>query len=102
MGLSRYPRFGQRIAPSTLRDILDVEIPSGILPNSAGRFRMLADLDESIWQTASEKTCKALATLVVKEVHRNLGRLPVMLRISTLSATDSKIPLASLDLQVRT
>jgi hypothetical protein len=102
MGLSKYPRFGQRIAPAILRDILKAEIPSGILPDSAGKFRKLADLDESIWHTASEKTCKQLAKLVVKEVHRNLRRLPLMVRISTLSSIASRIPLAALDLQVRT
>ena len=102
MGLSRYPRFGQRIAPAMLHEILDVKIPSGLLPDSAGKFRKLADLDESIWQTASEKNCKLLAEFVVKEVHRNLRRLPVMVRISTLPAAVSKIPLAELDLQVRT
>ena len=102
MGLSRYPRIGQRIAPAALRDILDVEIPSGSLPDSAGKFRKLADLDESIWQTASEESCELLTTLVVKEVHRNLKRLPVMIRISTLPVAVSKIPLAELDLQVRT
>jgi hypothetical protein len=102
MGLSRYPRLGQRIAPAMLHDILDVEIPFGLLPTSADKFRKLADLNESIWQTASEETCKLLAALVVKEVHRNLKRLPVMVRISTLPEAVSKIPLAELDLQVRT
>jgi hypothetical protein len=102
MGFSKYPRFGQRIAPAILRDILEAEIPSGILPGSAVKFRKLADLDESIWHTTSGTNCKLLAKLVVKEVHRNLRRLPLMLRISTLSSPTSKIPLASLELQVRT
>lgn len=85
-----------------LRDILDVEIPFGVLPASAGELRKLADLDESVWQVASEKTCTLLASLVVREVHRNLRRLPLLIRISTLPAAVSKIPLAELDLQVRT
>jgi hypothetical protein len=85
MGLSKYPRFGQRIAPAILRDILEAEIPSGILPDSAGKFRKLADLDESIWHSASKITCKLLAKFVVKEVHRNFKRLPLMVRIRTLS-----------------
>jgi len=102
MGLSRYPRIGQRIAPAMLRDILNIEIPSGLLPDSTGKFSKLADLDERVWQTASKENCDQLAALVVKEVHRNLRRLPVMVRISTLPATVSKIPLAELDIQVRT
>ena len=102
MGLSRYPRIGQRIAPEMLRDVLDIEIPSGFLPENTGKFIKLADLDESIWQMATETTCDLLATLVVKEVHRKLRRLPVMVRISTLPTTVSKIPLADLDIQVRT
>jgi hypothetical protein len=102
MGLSRYPRIGQRIAPAILHDVLNVEIPLGFFHNSAGKFRTLANLDESIWQTTSEKTCEQLAALVVKEVHRNLRRLPVMVRISTLPTDVSKIPLAELEIQVRT
>jgi len=102
MGISKYPRFGQRIAPAMLEDILQVAIPPGFLPDTAVKFKRLADLDESIWQTAPEKTCRVLADLVVNEVHRNLGRLPVMLRISSLGAASSKIPLAALELQFRT
>jgi hypothetical protein len=94
MGLSRYPRIGQRIAPAMLRDILDIEIPSGLIPDSAGKFSKLADLDETVWQITSKENCDQLATLVVKEVHRNLKRLPLMLKISTLPGAGSKIPLA--------
>lgn len=102
MGFSKYPRFGQRIAPATLQDILNADIPPGLLSVRTGKFNRLADLDESVWQTESEQICETLACLVVREVHKNLRRLPVMLRISSLPASVPKIPLALLDLQVRT
>jgi hypothetical protein len=77
MGISKYPRFGQRLAPSTLYDILGAEIPYDVFPRATGNFKSLADLNESIWQMASKETCMHLANMVVAEVHRNLKRLPL-------------------------
>jgi len=68
MGISKYPRFGQRIAPATLRDILSVETPSGILSDVTGKFAQLAGLDESAWHSASQKDCRLLGSFVVREV----------------------------------
>jgi hypothetical protein len=69
MGLSKYPRIGQRIAPSTLKDILTAVIPSGIFPDR--RYVKLADLDETVWQSASPNDCKLLGNYVLQAVKQN-------------------------------
>ncbi len=102
MGLSRYPRPGQRIAPAMLRDILAAATPSGILKNIEGRYAQLATLDETVWQSASQNDCKLLGNFVIREVQRNLGRIPVMLKFSTLALIARRIPLVELDLELRT
>lgn len=102
MGISKFPRFGQRIAPATLRDILMVAVPPGILPAREGRFEQLADLDEGVWRLASQSDCRLLANGVVREVHRNLKRIPVTVKITKLSEISPTIPLRELDLQLRT
>ena len=53
VGISRYPRLGQRLAPETLRPLLAVSIPDG----RVGSGNLLCDLDESAWERFSEKTC---------------------------------------------
>ena len=102
MGISKYPRFGQRIAPASLRDILMAAVPSGILSDREGRFAQLADLDEGVWRLASQNDCRLLANDVVREVHRNLKRIPVTVKVTKLSEISSTIPLRELDLQLRT
>lgn len=102
MGISKYPRSGQRIAPSTLRDILGALTPAGIMQDNDGRYALLADLDESVWRSASQNDCKLLGNFVIREVQRNIGRLPVMLKFSTLALIARRIPLLDLDLELRT
>jgi hypothetical protein len=57
-----------------LRDVLDVEIPSGLLPGSAGKFRKLADLDKSIWQTPAIRS-ESFLTSKRKSQLRNSDKL---------------------------
>lgn len=102
MGISKYPRFGQRIAPATLRDILTVATPSSILQDSTGKFAQLAGLDESVWRSASQNDCRLLGSFVVREVQRNLKRLPLTTRITKLGEILPRIPLQELDLELRT
>lgn len=79
-----------------------VPVPIGLLPTAPVRFEKLSDLDESVWQQASPSTCKVLASHVVHEVHQNLNRLPIEVRLLQIPAISSQIPLRALDLQVRT
>ncbi len=64
VGVSRYPRRGQRIAPETLRPLLNVPIPDG----RVGGGTLLCDLDETAWERFGEKTCRKLAETVVKRL----------------------------------
>ena len=64
VGISRYPRLGQRLAPETLRPLLAVSIPDG----RVGSGNLLCDLDESAWERFSEKTCRKLADAVLKHL----------------------------------
>src|SRR5213075_1021399 len=64
IGVSRYPRRGQRIAPETLRPLLNVPIPDG----RVGGGTFLCDLDETAWERFGEKTCRKLAETVVKRL----------------------------------
>ena len=70
MGISRYPRVGQRIAPATLREILNVAIPRKILGSEIVPYSKLADLDETVWRWLPELTCRRLADEVVQQVRR--------------------------------
>ncbi len=102
MGISKYPRFGQRIAPSTLREILGALTPTGILQDNGGRYALLADLDETVWRSASQNDCKLLGNFVMREVQQNVTRLPVMIKYGTLAVISRRIPLRELDLELRT
>ncbi|MBI4657649.1 MAG: hypothetical protein HY735_02165 [Verrucomicrobia bacterium] len=64
VGISRYPRRGQRLAPETLRPLLAVPIPDGRI----GSGDLLCDLDESAWERFGEKTCRKLADAVLKHL----------------------------------
>ena len=98
MGISKYPRPGQRIAPATLAEILDVPLPPEFGYLAAGRFKKLADLDESVWQHASVKACRNLANLVLHQVKQNLTRVkgkPLPQLLQPILPSD-------LDIEVRT
>jgi len=96
MGISKYPRPGQRIAPATLAEFLDVPLPLEFRHFAAGRFEKLADLDETVWQHASSSKCRILAKLVLNQVHRNLTRvknkqLPKLLQPTTQFDLDIEV-----------
>lgn len=101
MGMSKYPRRGQRIAPASLRDILNVPIPEKY-SSVTRRFAQLADLDETVWVSANTKTCLGLAELVVQRVRHNPARLPVGLKVGVLAECEREIPLQPLSLDLRT
>jgi hypothetical protein len=64
VGISKYPRRGQRLAPETLRPFLAVPIPDG----RVGSGSLLCDLDESAWERFGEKTCRKLADAILKHL----------------------------------
>jgi hypothetical protein len=75
MGTSKYPRPGQRIAPSALAEVLDVPLPPEFGCLAAGCFKKLADLDETIWRHASKTVCITLASLVLQQVKQHLPQV---------------------------
>ena len=96
MGISKYPRPGQRIAPATLAEILDVPLPPELRRLAVGHFEKLADLDETVWEYVPASKCRILADLVLKQVKRCLMRvmskpLPKLLQPTTLFALDIEV-----------
>jgi len=64
VGVSIYPRRGQRLAPETLRSVLAAPVPD----SSVGAALMLCDLDETAWVRFDEQTCRKLARAVVRHL----------------------------------
>jgi len=100
MGISKYPRSGQRIAPSTLVDILTAAPPTGVLSN--GSYARFADIDETVWKSNSAYECGLMGDRLVNEVKQNINHLPWEIKFRTLSLFTKKIPLCDLDLELRT
>lgn len=71
MKTARYPHPGHRIAPYALHEILDVEIPSGILGNRTLHIR-LCDLDETAWERFDFQVCKRLGEEVMSVVRKQI------------------------------
>jgi hypothetical protein len=100
MGISRYPRFGQRIAPATLREILDVAIPSALVGSAGVPYSRLADLDHTVWERLQPKVCELLAKAVVGLVKHH--QLPAEVNARFLPRITTTLPLESLNLGRRT
>ena len=107
MAGSRYPRRNQRLAPSTLREVLRIPIPEKFLAKLDRRARssragmMLCDLDESAWERFDESTCQALATEVLQAVSR-AARMPTATLDQRLPPLPQGLRLTNLDLEIRT
>jgi len=70
MRFSKYPRTGYRIAPITLKSILDERIPLRGTVYPAGT--KLYELDESSWEKLPVITCKKLSKIIVAKVNSAL------------------------------
>lgn len=68
--VTRYPRRGERIAPSTLREFLMDPIPRRLRGTSDANRLNLCDLDETVWERFSDETISELAKLIVEQVGR--------------------------------
>ena len=76
MGISRYPRPGQKISPELLAPVLDVPIPWRLLRQSEELEGQLSDLDESTWERLSPNVCAKLGAAVVREISSRIASLP--------------------------
>jgi hypothetical protein len=98
---TRYPRQGHRIAPATLRELLQVAVPARYL-KAAGRSKMLlCDLDETAWQRFPEAICHELAQLVISTISR-AARMPMPMGSRRIPPIPRGLALADLELEVRT
>lgn len=90
---NRYPRFGERIAPATLSQVLLEPIPSRLLSESAGPMK-LCNLDETVWERLAPGAIEELAGMVLARVaagcarhvfdRRRIPRPPRGIRLSDL------------------
>jgi hypothetical protein len=78
MGISRYPRPGYRIAPSSLREVLNVEVRASQIDGRIVPVR-LCDLDETVWKRFDLETCDSLAEAVVSRIRSGIRRVPGLL-----------------------
>ena len=67
---SRYPRPGHRLAPSALREMLEVPVPQQYLQDHESAGTQLCDLDETAWERFGEDVCRQLGQEVVRAVGR--------------------------------
>lgn len=70
----RYPRAGERIAPQSLREVLQEPIPREWLTDGAADGLCLCDLDETAWTRFPTVALRALAELVVDRVSAGCAR----------------------------
>ncbi len=73
-GVNRYPRPGQRLAPSTLREVLMDQAPKRLVRGTQAETIRLCDLDETIWDKLPEETIVELADVVVDRVAAGCAR----------------------------
>jgi len=101
MGRSRYPRPGHRLAPSTLRELLQEPVPAQYFQDEHDGGLLLCDLDESSWDRFGEEACQQLAVEVVRAVGR-AARMPMPIADRRLPPIPRGLKLTDLDLEVRT
>ena len=70
MSRSRYPRRGHRLAPATLRELLQAPVPTKYLRGQKNGPILLCDLDEKAWQQFGDEVCRELALEVIRAVGR--------------------------------
>ncbi len=101
MGRSRYPRRGHRLAPRTLRELLQEPVPEKYLRGRKADGLLLCDLDESAWERFGDEGCRQLAMEVVRAVGR-AARMPMAIADRRLPPIPRGMKLADLELEIRT
>jgi hypothetical protein len=101
MGISPYPRRGQRLAPTVLTDLLPKTFLLRRLRGKTLRVRR-DELDERAWQRFTPAECEALAVEVVEEVRRLLAVLCPALLGLRVPRPAAGVGLDDLELETRT
>ena len=91
---NRYPRFGERIAPYTLREFLIEPLPAEVCRQHGGTELKLGDLDETVWQRFPPDVVHRLAATVLDRIsashvrkafqHRHFPRPPSTTNVAAL------------------
>jgi len=100
--MARYPRFGRRLAPTALAEILGGPCPAKLLGGKISQFPRLEDLDERVWHVLSCEACRQLAEVVVQNVRWELSKLPSAVRARQLGPSGTIPSIHELDVEVRT
>lgn len=73
MGISTYPRYGFRLAPIALKEILDVYAPKHLVKQENIK---LFELDESSWERFGSDNCLALSEIIIKRCNAFFFLMP--------------------------
>lgn len=102
MGISRYPRFGQVIAPVALQEVLAVTVPYEIVNLGVPARLRLCDLDETSWSQWGSKVCHNLSQAVVQRVRSEIPSLPLCVLKRLIPPLPLGLGLDDLELERRT
>ena len=97
----RYPRYGYRLAPATLKELLQIPIPQRYLSSPENSNLRLCDLDESAWRRFDAETCHSLAEEILKVVGR-AARMPMPIGNRQIPPLPKGMSLSDLPLEMRT
>jgi hypothetical protein len=101
MPISRFPRYGFRIAPTSLREVLEVPLPRHFHCGTSAEGLKLCDLDEQAWKQFSPETCVRLAKFLVETVRRAIP-LPINIDRRPVPSPPEGMTLEELQLEQRT
>jgi hypothetical protein len=102
MPLSRFPRCGLRIAPTALREVLDLPLPGAFRREANLEALKLCDLNEQVWQKLSPEACVRLGQLVVETVRKAIPALPTNILIRHVPSPPEGVTIEDLNLEQRT
>ena len=102
MPLSHFPRYGFRLAPTSLREVLEVPLPRPFRSQGSLESLMLCDLDEHTWQKFSLETSTCLGQAVVETVRNAIPALPLNIQMRLVPSPPERTALEDLHLEQRT
>jgi len=73
-GVNRYPRPGDRPAPTTLHEVLVERAPKRLVAGTRAAGMKLCDLDETIWEKLPQRTIAELGEIIVERVAAGCAR----------------------------
>jgi len=97
-----YPRSGQRLAPVTLRDVLNVPVPRRLLGSGCKDIIRFADLDESAWTRFGSDVCKSLGQELIEHVRKKIPLFPEAVKKRRLPQVPEGTPVEALEIEPRT